>query len=90
MVDRIVAKPGGDYIQTKKKEAKNGESTVVILVNFFNLESGDCLLFYGDGKNHVCHGSVHKRLQIRHQGMPDWCNGYRVSVQYRFSPHWHP
>ena len=55
----------------------------------FNLESGDCLLFYGDGRNHVCHGSTQTFANSAPNDMPDWCKGYRVSVQYRFSPKYH-
>ena len=49
----------------------------------------------------ISHGSNRTRMSWKHgstqtfansapEGMPDWCNGYRVSVQYHFSPHWHP
>ena len=50
-----------------------------------DLKSGDCLLFHGSPESNVAHGSLSTRLGDAPDGLPGWCYGGRVSVQYRLS-----
>ena len=47
------------------------------------LRSGDCLLFYGDPAAGVAHGVLGTRKGSAPPGLPSWCQGGRVSCQFR-------
>jgi len=47
------------------------------------LQSGDCLLFFGEPTTGVAHGSLGTHTGTAPAGLPSWCTGGRVSCQYR-------
>ena len=49
------------------------------------LQSGDCLLFFAAPEAGVAHGTLATHANMAPAGLPGWCQGGRISCQYRQS-----